>query len=390
MSEGYNSTARSLSLPTPTARSPSPTFLRPFWNPRRNQPNGGSIPIFSQHDSQGFRDKLINNAQRIQRRLVKVYKKMSLLQRALVVVSLTGAIVVITLFFIYNQRFLLFVKPFAISWKRTTGGWTILWGLIFLSAFPPMVGYSTCSTLAGFVYGLGEGWLILASATVVGSTCSFLVSRFLLRKYVERLVANDRRFAALSLTLKHDGLKLLVMIRLCPLPYSLVNGAISTFPTVHPLMYALATAIVSPKALIPVFIGSRLGAIGENGEQMSTGAKAINWISIIITALVGAFTGWYIYQRTMARARQLEADENANVRHSLTHAGRSPAEFSDDPEAQAVTKTLVHQDDDIDFLNEESSPSRDKYRDEVTDDEDVFNLGDGGEDAIDMQGQRSR
>lgn len=155
-------------------------------------------------------------------------------------------------------------------------------------------------------------------------------------------------------------------------------------------MYALATAIVSPKALIPVFIGSRLGAIGENGEQMSTGAKAINWISIIITALVGAFTGWYIYQRTMARARQLEADENANVRHSLTHAGRSPAEFSDDPEAQAVTKTLVHQDDDIDFLNEESSPSRDKYRDEVTDDEDVFNLGDGGEDAIDMQGQRSR
>lgn len=316
---------------------------------------------------------------------------MSLLQRALLVALGVIGWVLLILFFIYNERIFGFLKPYAVSWKRTTGGWTILWALTFLTAFPPLIGYSTCGTLAGFVYGVGEGWLILASATVAGSTCSFLVSRSVLRKYVERLVAHDKRFAALTLTLQHDGLRLLCMIRLCPLPYSLCNGAMSTFPTVHPLMYALATAIISPKLFIHVFIGSRLAALGENREQMSAGAKAVNWISIIISGLVGAFTGWYIYQRTMARARQLEAEESANVRRSISYTGRPPAEFTDDPEAQAAATALGQEDDGVDLFDEESSPEQDDYRDEIAyHDNDVFIQGDGDGDTIDMHKQQSK
>ncbi len=380
----YGSTARALSLPISPNRTPSPTFLKPPWNFRRSQSNGRQNSSFSNRPPHSFRDNLINNAEKIQRRLIKVYQKLSSLQRALVVVFLILDLVLVILFFVYNEKLFRFLKPHAVSWKETTGGWTVLWGLTFLTAFPPMIGYSMCGTMAGFVYGVGEGWMILASATVIGSTCSFLLSRSVLQNYVERLVANDKRFAALTLTVKHDGLRLLCMIRLCPLPYSLSNGAISTFPTVHPLMYALATAIVSPKLLIHVFIGSRLGAIGENGGQMSVGAKAVNWVSISVGGLVGAFTGWYIYQRTMARARQLETDENADVRHSISHTGRPPPEFSDDPEAQAAATTLAQPDDAVDFLDEESSPSRDGYRDEFTDDGDDFIQGDGDDDAIDM------
>lgn len=140
-------------------------------------------------------------------------------------------------------------------------------------------------------------WFIVASATVIGSLCSFLVSRTVLSKFVHRLIANDKRFAALSLTLKHDGLKLLCMIRLCPLPYSISNGAMSTFPTVRPFMFALATAIASPKLLIHVFIGSRLAAIARSGEKMDAGTKAINYVSIAAGAVLGTATGWFIYQR---------------------------------------------------------------------------------------------
>ena len=135
----------------------------------------------------------------------------------------------------------------------------------------------------------------MATATVVGSTCSFIVSRSVLSNYVHRLVANDTRFSALSLVLKHDGLKLLCMIRLCPLPYSISNGAISTVPTVDPRMYALATAIVTPKLLIHIFIGSRLAAIGDG--KMDAGTRAFNWISIIVSMIIGAVTGWLIYRR---------------------------------------------------------------------------------------------
>ena len=127
-----------------------------------------------------------------------------------------------------------------------------------------------------------DSWPIVASATIVGSTCSFIVSRTLLSDFVNRLVANDKRYEALSLVLKHDGLKLLVMIRLCPLPYSISNGAISTFPTVQPLMFAAATAAATPKLLIAIFIGCRTSPtpffslfkqIGST-ETMSRGSRA--------------------------------------------------------------------------------------------------------------------
>lgn len=175
------------------------------------------------------------------------------------------------------------------------------------------------------------------------------------------------------------------MIRLCPLPYSLSNGAMATFPTVHPVMYALATAIVTPKSFVHVFIGSRLGVIARTGEKMSTAARVINWISIVIGLLIGAFTGWYIYQKTMARAKQLEAEERANVRDSVQQSGAPPPEFTDEPEAQVAASTVANREDDApDYFDEESSPrpgSR-EYRDEFTDDEDaddVFGGGDGDE-----------
>ena len=153
-------------------------------------------------------------------------------------------------------------------------------------------------------------WLLYSTATVLGSTCSFIVSRTVLSNFVNRLMERDKRFAALALTLKYDGLKLLCMIRLCPLPYSICNGAISTFPTVRPLTYGLATMIISPKLLVPSFIGSRLRVLTENNEQMSGGTKAVNICSIIATVSIGVLTGIYIYKRcaTLSPILFLEPD----------------------------------------------------------------------------------
>lgn len=234
-------------------------------------------------------------------------------------------------------------------------------------------------------------WFIVASATVAGSLCSFIVSRTILSRFVQRLVEKDSRFVALSLVLKHDGLKLLCMIRLCPLPYSISNGAMSTFATVKPLSFALATAIVTPKLMIHIFIGTRLAAIAKSGEKMDAGTKAINWASIIAGGIIGALTGWFIYKRyeimfqvrreyaklirTLARSQELEAEERNGVRNVVSRN----REFSDDSEVQAATATLLR-DDQIDFLDQ--GDGRDEYRDEYTDDEDNdFRFGDGDEEG---------
>merc|ERR1711939_569873 len=268
---------QAIQLPDSPPLDPRQTqgLLSPWHAPRYSLSGEDSSP-YSQSPTMQYRDRLINTAEKLHRRFMRVWNGFSLLQKILAVIVIITLNVLTLLFLIFSEKIFAFLGPLAQRWKNTPGGWIILWLITFCTAFPPVIGYGTCGTTAGFVYGAGEGWLILATATVAGSFCSFIVSRTILKSYVERMVAHDKRFAALTLTLKQDGLKLLCMIRLCPLPYSLSNGAMSTFPTVHPAMYAAATALITPKLLIHTFIGSRLAAIANSDEEMSAGTKALN------------------------------------------------------------------------------------------------------------------
>ena len=200
-------------------------------------------------------------------------------------------------FMVFTGKIFLWLPKVADKWEKSSLVFFVLWLCVFFVSFPPLIGWSTFGTISGFLYGTWKGWLLYSTATVLGSTCSFIVSRTVLSKFVSRLMERDKRFAALSLTLKYDGLKLLCMIRLCPLPYSLCNGAVSTFPTVQPLTYGLATALISPKLLVPAFIGSRVRILTEENQKMGAGAKAVNIGSIIVTISIGVMTGFYIYKR---------------------------------------------------------------------------------------------
>ena len=209
-----------------------------------------------------------------------------------------------------------------------------------------------------------QSWFIAATATVAGSTASFILSRSFLRKFVSRLLANDTRFAALALTLKHDGLKLLIMVRLCPLPYSLSNGAVAGFPTVSWQSFALATAIVTPKLMLHIFIGSQLEKIAESGGKMDAKTKALSYISIAIGGVAGVATGWFMYNKTKERAAQLEEEERRGIRRSsIEDLNR---EYADDPEALDAARTLREDDDDISLR----SGWGDGYHDDPTDTED--------------------
>ncbi|MBH1945702.1 VTT domain-containing protein, partial [Erythrobacter sp. YJ-T3-07] len=146
-------------------------------------------------------------------------------------------------------------------WRELPGGWVLVWLMTFATGFPPVIGYSSSVTIAGFVFGFPGGWPIVASATVVGSTAAFLTSRTIFAKYVHALVGTDKRFVALGQVLRRDGLLVLAAIRFCPLPYSLSNGFLATIPSISPFSFAAATALATPKLLVHVFIGSRLAQL---------------------------------------------------------------------------------------------------------------------------------
>lgn len=114
------------------------------------------------------------------------------------------------------------------------------------------------------------------------------------------------------------------MIRLCPLPYSISNGAIATVPTVSWPTFMLASALASPKLLIHVFVGSRLAAIAGDVEgKDGRGDKLLNWASVAVSMAFGAATAWIIYRQTKRRADELEAMEGQQGRSGH---GRGPSD----------------------------------------------------------------
>ncbi|KAI9813125.1 MAG: Tlg2-vesicle protein [Pycnora praestabilis] len=338
MPADYSSTARALALPVspPTSPSGNRQQNRSAWGPSRSGSSQRQTQSHLSRRASDMKEKVLHNADRIQRQVFKTVRKLTPLQRALAGLAIFVSLVLAILFFVFNERIFAWLAPAA----------------------------EKC-------------WFIVASANIVGSFCAFLLSRTVLSKFVNRLVAEDKRFAALSLTLKHDGLKLLCMIRLCPLPYSISNGALATFPTVSPWMFALATTIASPKLLIHVFIGSRLAAIARSGEKMDASTKAINYASIIGGIILGIATGLIIYRQTTARAEQLAEEERTKLRNS-PHEERIGS-FSDDPDEQTAADTVAREDGSS---NLENGVEGDGYRDDFTDDEDdVFRGGDGDEET---------
>ncbi|CAG8022028.1 unnamed protein product [Penicillium olsonii] len=389
MPADYQSTARALAL-SPSSPDPipsSPDDAEPWGRTRRNSArwSGG----------QSYRDQIIQRGTELYQRADKMWQDMTFWQKTAYVAGslFMGASGIA--FLILTGKVFIWLGPVAEKWESSWLVAFVLWLCVFFVSFPPLLGWSTFGTVAGFIFGVWKGWLIYASATILGSTASFYVSRTILSGFVHRLMERDKRFAALALTLKYDGLKLLCMIRLCPLPYSICNGAVSTFPTVQPLMYGLATAIISPKLVVPAFVGSRIRLLSEKGEEMSAGSKAVNVCSIIITVSIGIFTGWYIYQRTLARAAELEAQERADLRGSFDadHASRRPYGFSEDPTVNKAAASLARDeeervgftdldDDNVDLALGDSdsdqpgpwkNSARRSYHDEFTDnDSDEF------------------
>lgn len=244
--------------------------------------------------------------------LVDWYKQQTTTKKVLIaILAIVGVagVVLLALFHVYIIKFLIWLSD---KWEGLAFGQLLLFTLVFFVGFPPLLGFSSLSILSGMVYGLLSGWILLAVASISGSFCSFLVFRYLLRALAEGLLKSNEKFRAFAEILKEDqSLLLLILIRLCPLPYSLSNGALASIPELAPTTYLMASVITCPKLFIHVFIGRQLKDIGD--ETNTTARRVFDGISLLITALASAATTYIIYLKMQQR---LEKYHQANPSYS--------------------------------------------------------------------------
>lgn len=229
----------------------------------------------------------------------KLWATFGLVHKVVLIVAAVGFGVMGIVMLIYHKFFLELLVNFAKKWKELPGGGFLLFSLLVLVSFPPLIGYSALSSLCGMIYGFPMGWPFLTLATLIGSGLSFVTFRYFLSGYAKRMATENGKFAALTRALEQDRFTLLWMIRLCPLPYSLSNGALSSIPSVTLFRFLIATGLVSPKLFIHIFIGDRLV---QMGTEKDTTSKIVDFISIGIASVATAATMYIIYKKTMQRA----------------------------------------------------------------------------------------
>jgi uncharacterized membrane protein YdjX (TVP38/TMEM64 family) len=153
-------------------------------------------------------------------------------------------------------------------------GWVALALLQLVIATVGLLPASLLAIGAGLVYGVLEGFLIVAGATMLAAVISFAVSRSLFRPMILRAMARRPRVAAFDALMARDGWRSVCLIRLSPImPFaatSLVLGLSSI---------TLADFLVGTTASLPALLGYvLLGSLSEAGlAALRSGGGWMQW-----------------------------------------------------------------------------------------------------------------
>ncbi|KAF8528905.1 hypothetical protein BU17DRAFT_73159 [Hysterangium stoloniferum] len=134
-------------------------------------------------------------------------------------------------------------------------GYAILFCLIFITTIPPFPLYSTLIILSGYTFGTWIGAIISYAAALSGAVVVFLVSRRYLRDTMSRLLSHTASLKRVVRAIEKRP-KLLLLIRIAPYPYNLMNVLLAASHTLTFSTYFWCTALSLVKVVIHTSVGS--------------------------------------------------------------------------------------------------------------------------------------
>ena len=133
----------------------------------------------------------------------------------------------------------------------------LLYGLLYVVATVLLLPGSVITLGAGFLFGLGYGFMLVSAASVTGATLAFLIGRFLARDWVESKLSDMPRFNALDRAIQERGWLIVLLTRLSPLfPFNLLNYGLG-LTGVRLGTYVLVSWLgMMPGTVLYVYLGS--------------------------------------------------------------------------------------------------------------------------------------
>eukprot|EP00586_Coscinodiscus_wailesii_P022613 CAMPEP_0172520674 /NCGR_PEP_ID=MMETSP1066-20121228/292140_1 /TAXON_ID=671091 /ORGANISM="Coscinodiscus wailesii, Strain CCMP2513" /LENGTH=291 /DNA_ID=CAMNT_0013303471 /DNA_START=37 /DNA_END=912 /DNA_ORIENTATION=+ len=173
----------------------------------------------------------------------------------------------------------------------------------------------------GFVFsnafGLGLGVLMATVAVFVGAslgaTAAFLLGRYLLRDWVQKLTTKYPVFEAIDSALQEKGFRIMALIRLSPLiPFNALNY-ITGVTAVSFGANTVALVAILPGTILYVFLGASAGSLADSASSGSNSVVRI--VSIVVGIVFGilgiAVTSYYAKKElNKVIARRQEETQN--------------------------------------------------------------------------------
>jgi uncharacterized membrane protein YdjX (TVP38/TMEM64 family) len=123
---------------------------------------------------------------------------------------------------------------------------------------------SAVTLVAGFLWGTIGGSVVASLGATLGGAAAFLISRFLLRGWVERRLAGHPAIGAIDRAIGSQGFRVVLLIRLCSLlPYDLMSYALG-LTKVSFGRYLLGTWLGRlPEIVLWAYIGSTAKTLAD-------------------------------------------------------------------------------------------------------------------------------
>jgi uncharacterized membrane protein YdjX (TVP38/TMEM64 family) len=186
-----------------------------------------------------------------------------------------------------------------------------LYFVVYIIACIALLPGSALTLLAGALWGVVFGTVMVSASSVAGATAAFLIGRYLARNKVEKQMKKFPKFKAVADSLGEGGLKLVTLIRLSPaFPFNLLNYMMGV-TRVKLRDYVLGSWIgMFPGTVMYVYLGA---AGKELAKASGAGGKSTQeWALLIVGLAATVAVTVVVTRKAKAVLNTLELDKSTN------------------------------------------------------------------------------
>jgi uncharacterized membrane protein YdjX (TVP38/TMEM64 family) len=175
--------------------------------------------------------------------------------------------------------------------------------LVYAFAVVALIPASLLTIAAGAVFGLLPGVVYALIGATLGSTCAFLLGRYVARRFVAKRLAAMPRFVAIERGVSARGRRIVFLLRLSPVvPFNFLNYALG-LTTISVWDFVFASLGTVPGAFVYAYAGKVAGEALVLAGQAEV-PKNTSYYAVLLAGLVATVAATTVVTRTARRALQ--------------------------------------------------------------------------------------